>query len=134
MAKNPQQIAANWAAKMQGASANATAGAQAVSTSPGQAAAAQRNAYQQGVQQNVDKWANNVAAVSTDQWRQAYIQKGVPRMASGAQAAQPKMANFMSQLIPYQQSIQLPARGPKGTNVGRMTAWHDAMLKFRANK
>lgn len=131
--KSPQQIAANWASKMAGASANATAGAQAVTTSPGQLAAAQLSAYQQGVANNAQKWATNVAAVSTQQWQQAYIQKGIPRMAQGAQQAMPKVQAFQTQLQPFQQNLksQLPARGPKGTNAGRMTAWMQGMMQFR---
>jgi hypothetical protein len=131
--KTPQQIAANWASKMAGASANATAGAQAVQQSPGQAAAAQSVAYQQGVAANVQKWQTNVGAVSTAQWQQAYITKGIPRMASGAQAAQPKVAAFQAQLQPFQQALKssLPPRGPAGQNDQRMLAWSAGMRQFK---
>lgn len=133
MALTPQQIAANWSSKMAGAASATTAGVNAVTTSPGQAAAAQKAAYQAGVAQSVDKWATNVAAVSTESWRQSMIQKGIPHMAQGAQLAQNKVAQFHSQLQPYQASLKasLPARGPKGSNVGRMTAWHDGMMRFK---
>lgn len=133
MAKSPQQIAQNWASKMAGAAANATAGAQAVTVSPGQKAAAQKGAYTSGVANAADKWATNVGAVTTQQWQQAYIQKGVPRMASGAQAAQPKVAAFQQQLQPFQQALQasLPPRGPAGSNDQRMLAWSAGMRQFK---
>lgn len=131
--KSPQQIAANWQAKMAGSASNATAGAQSVSEAPGIKAAAQKGAYMQGVSASVDRWAANVAAVPLEAWRQAFIQKGVPRMAEGARVAAPKVAQFMNQLLPHIQSglASLPPRGPKGSNIGRMQAWHDHMLKFK---
>ena len=133
MAKNSQTIAANWLAKMGSAQQAVQAGVQAVTIAPGQAAAAQKNAYAQGVAQSVDKWATNVAAVPLQTWQNAMITKGAPRMATGAQQAQSKVAAFHAQLGPYQDNLKasLPARGPKGSNTGRMLAWHDGMMKFK---
>lgn len=134
--KTPQQIAANWASKMAGASQNTTNGVNAVQTAPGQQAAAQVNAYTAGVQNNSSKWAKNVAGVSLQSWQSSMITKGIPRMASGAAAATSKVANFQSQLQPYIQSAvaSLPARGPKGTNQARMTQFSTAMSNFKYNK
>jgi hypothetical protein len=61
------------------------------------------------------------------------VTKGAPRVASGAQAAQPKMAAFMGQLLPYIESARtsLPARGTLDQNIARMTAFTMAMSKFQ---
>jgi cytochrome c5 len=58
--------------------------------------------------------------------------KGIPRIAGGAQAAEPKFAQFMGKLLPYINSGRgsLPARGTFDQNVARMTAWVQYMHKF----
>lgn len=126
------QIAAKWAQNLSGATASITAGVQGVSTAPGQAAARNKAQYLAGVQAKVDKWAQNTAAVSLSEWQQAFITKGIPRIASGASAAQPKMTTFMAKLLPYQKAgvSQLPQRGNLQQNIQRATAWINYMANF----
>lgn len=76
---------------MQGAQQDYTEGVQSVQTAPGQLAAQNRNGYINGVTTNVNKWANRVSAVSREDWVNAAVTKGAPRLASGAQAAVPKV-------------------------------------------
>lgn len=129
----PEQAAAAWAQGLAGATERITQGVQSVTTSPGQAAARQKAVYTQQVAANADKWATNVAKVSTGEWQQATIEKGVPRIASGASAAQPKMAQFMGQLLPHISSVKssLPARGNLDQNVNRMVTFTKGMAKFQ---
>jgi hypothetical protein len=134
MAKvTPDEAAANWAQKLAGAGDRITRGVQSVTTSPGQAAARQKAAYTQNVAAAADKWASRVASVSVGDWQQAVIEKGVPRIAAGAQAAQPKMAQFMGQILPHIDSVKgsLPARGNLDQNIARMTAFTRGMAKFQ---
>jgi hypothetical protein len=86
-------------------------GAAAVTVSPGELAARRADAYLAGVQQNVDKFKRNSSAVTVQDWRDAYLNKGIPRVASGATAAQSKFAAVMDDLIPYMKRAQLPPRG-----------------------
>jgi hypothetical protein len=130
--QTPDQIAAHWAQQMGAATAKATAGAQGVQVPPGQAAARQKAVYVQNVTAKADKWAANVAAVSLQEWQQAFIQKGIPRIASGATASQPKFAAFMGKLLPYQANAlrSLPARGSLDQNIARSNAWIRTMANF----
>lgn len=132
-AGNPDQIAQDWAARLAASGDKIQRGVQAVTTSPGQAAARQKSAYVANVQSSADKWASRVAAISTGEWQQATISKGVPRIASGAQAAQPKFAQFMGQLLPHIDSgkSSLPARGNLEQNIARMTAFTRHMAGFK---
>ena len=59
--------------------------------------------------------------------------KGIPRIATGAQTAQPKFAQFMGKLLPYiaTQKASLPARGTLDQNIARMTAFVQGMSKFQ---
>jgi len=126
---DPQTLAATWANNLAGAQARMQAGAQAVTTSPGQAAAAQQATWLANVTASANRWAQNVAAVSTQQWQQAYITKGLPRVATGAQAAQANFATILGRIITAEKTIVagLPARGNLDQNIARSAAFARAM-------
>lgn len=125
----PDQLAAAWANNLAGAQARMQAGAQAVTTSPGQAAAAQQATWLANVTASANRWAQNVAAVTTQQWQQAYITKGLPRVATGAQAAQATFAQTLGRIIATEKTIVagLPARGNLDQNIARSAAFARAM-------
>lgn len=132
MAKDPAQVAQNWANGLANAGEKIRQGLDSVTVAPGQAAARQSNVWAQNTQAAQAKWARNTAAVSLQDWKDATTTKGIPRIAAGAQAAQPKMAAFMTKLLPYVANAksQLPARGSYEQNKARATAMMDAMHKF----
>lgn len=131
-AMTPDQIAQKWATNLGAAGPSIQAGVQAVTVAPGQAAARQKSVWVQNVTAAQDKWASNVASVSLPEWQQAMIQKGAPRIASGATAAQPKFTAFMTKLLPYINSAKasLPPRGNLEQNLARATAFGRAMAQF----
>ena len=133
MAKDPNAVAQKWVTNLGSSGESITRGVQSVTTAPGAAAARQKSQYVQGVTQNADKWATRVASVSVDDWRQSMINKGIPRIASGAAASQGKFQTFMGQLLPYIESGRgnLPQRGNLDQNIARMTAWARYMAGFQ---
>lgn len=133
MPGDPQQIAADWASRLAASGPKIERGVRGVSVSPGQAAARQKAAYVQNVAASQDKWAANVARISTAEWADATVSKGVPRIATGAQAAAPKFAAFMGQLIPHIESGRgaLPPRGGLEQNIARSAAFQRHMAAFR---
>lgn len=136
MAQDPTAIAAKWANSLAASTQAITDGVNGVTVAPGQAAARQKQQYLAGVQASADKWATNVAKVSLSEWQAAMTQKAVPRIASGAQAAQPKFAAFMTQLLPQIATAKaaLPARGNLQQNIARMTQFVTAMSNVKINK
>lgn len=128
------QISAKWAQNLSGSTQAITDGVNGVTVAPGLAAARQADVWVQNTSAAKSKFAANVAAVSLPQWQAAMINKGVPRIASGATAAQPKFAAFMNQLLPHIASVksQLPARGGLEQNIARSTAMIRGMAKFQA--
>lgn len=136
MAQTPEQIAQKWSQNLGSATQRITDGINAVTVSPGQAAARQATAYQQNVVAAVPKWKANVAAVSLDSWKSDAINKGVPRIASGATAAQPKFQQFIGQLLPHINQVRgtLQPRGDLEANIARMTTFVRGMSKFRYNR
>lgn len=132
----PDAVAAKWAQNLGSSTQRITDGVNGVTVAPGQAAARQKAAWVQNVAAAQDKWAANVASVSLNSWQQDMINKGVPRIASGASAAQPKFQNFMAQFLPFldQQVRALPARGNLDQNIARMTAMVRGTAKFQRNR
>jgi hypothetical protein len=98
---NPQAIAQKWATAMSAATPAYEAGINGVTTAPGAAAAAASAKYLAGVQANVAKFERNSLSVDLATWKTAAIQKGGPRLASGAAAAQGKVAAFDAAFFAY---------------------------------
>lgn len=133
MAGTPDQIAAQWASRLAASGQRITDGVAGVTVAPGQAAARQKAVWAQNVASAQDKWASRVAGVSLADWQQSMTTKGVQRIGAGAQAAQPKFAQFMGQLLPHIASVKgtLPARGNLDQNIARMVAFTQGMSKFQ---
>lgn len=131
-ARTPDQIAADWAQRLGGSTDKIRAGVSAVTMSPGAAAARQADVWAQNTVNAKAKFQRNSAAVSTQDWQQAMIDKGLNRIGAGATASQAKFSAFMGKLLPYQATLkgQLPARGNLDANIGRMTAWVRGMAQF----
>lgn len=129
MAQSASDIAAKWAQGMQSAGPAITAGVQANTVAPGLAAARQQAAWVANTTAAASKWATNVAKVSNSDWQQAMITKGVPRIATGATAAQPAFEAFMNKLLPAIASVKssLPPRGNLEQNITRAGAFARGM-------
>ena len=119
--KDPNTSAQKWATNLSGAGTTITNGVNAVTVAPGTLAAAQKAAYVQNTAASADKFAANSQKVTLNEWQQATINKGVPRIAAGAQAAEPKMAAFLTKALPVINSIvkALPPRGSLQQNLQR---------------
>jgi len=126
---NPTDAAASWVAGMSGATTKYTAGINSVKVAPGQLAAAKSSFWASQVAQAQQKFAANVAKVSLGTWQEAAINKGAPRLASGASAAQSKFTAFMTNFLPQLSSVvsSLPAGGTFEQNVARATAYMQAL-------
>lgn len=129
----PQEAAAQWAQRLAASTDKIQRGVQSVTVAPGQAAARQKETWAQQVAASKDKWAQRVASVPLSDWQQSMTTKGVQRVAGGAQAAQPKVEQFMAQVLPHIASgvSALPARGTLDQNIGRMTQFVRHMATFQ---
>lgn len=121
--KSAADVTAKWASRTTAASADYVKGIQAVTQSPGQAAAAKVNKMRAGIQEALDsgKWERNVASVSVTDWKDAAVNKGAARLASGVQAAQPKMQRFLTDFLPFQAQVVAQAEQMDDTTLeGRL--------------
>lgn len=126
-------IAQRWATNMAGAGAKMQAGAQALTVAPGQAAARQKAVWVQNVSAAQTRWARNVAAVTLPEWQTDFITKGIPRVATGAEAAKTKFATVLTRIMSAERQIvaSLPARGSTQANIQRAVAFMTAMSQKR---
>lgn len=133
---DPNTAAQNWVSGMQTAGAKITAGVNAVTVAPGQAAARQAAVWAQNTAAAQNKYAKNVASVTLEEWKASVLNKGINRVASGATAAQGKMQSAMSQILPQIATIVqgLPPRGTTDQNIQRAVAYMQAAHKITYNK
>jgi hypothetical protein len=133
MAKDPNQVAADWASRLAASGDKIKRGIDAVTTAPGALAARQADTWANNTMSAKSKFARNVGAVTLDAWRTATETKGIPRIATGAQAAQPKMAAFMTSFLPFVASAKasLSPRGTYEQNKARAVAMMDKIHGYR---
>ena len=89
---------------MANSGAKVAAGIDRVTQAPGAKAAAKRDKYLAGVQNNVDNWARNTAAVPLGEWQDA-AKKGVSRIAEGAANKAEKYANKIAPVLNHMDSV-----------------------------
>lgn len=132
---DPGTLAATWAQRLGAAQDRMKAGAMAVTTSPGAAAAAASDRWLAAVSAAAPRFKAAVASVTTADWQDAYINKGLPRVASGATAAQSKFATTLGKILQAEKSIvsSLPARGDVEQNIARSAAFIRGMAAQRGN-
>lgn len=135
MAASPAQVAAKWRDRLSASTQQITDGVNAVQTAPGVKAAAAKALWMQQVAASADKWAARTAAVTLDSWKASMITKGIPRVATGAQAAAPKVEAFMTQFLPHvEQVAQRVRQMPKGglaNGIARATAQIQGNASFK---
>jgi hypothetical protein len=103
----PEQFADKWNRRIKAAVPDIQAGIQRVTTSPGELAAAKQEKMLQKVTEAITsgKWAERVRSVTVEDWRRAALNKGIPRIAAGADGAMDKQREFASQLLPYLDAV-----------------------------
>ncbi len=137
MAKlTPQQFAEKWARRLQSAAPDITNGINRVDTSPTEKAAAKKDKMLTNLTQAVQggKWEAGLRRVTLADWKKAAVEKGVPRIAQGASGAGPKVTNFASQLLPFQDTLVAQVKSmPDLTledSINRMVTFTRGMAKF----
>lgn len=132
----PKESAALWAERLGGATARITLGVERVTEAPGAKAAAAQEKMLLKITEaiNSGRWAAEVSRVTLPEWKKAMLEKGVPRIRSGATAAIPEMEAFCTALFSHIESEQAKLEAlPSVTlanNVARMVQFVEGMADF----
>lgn len=105
--KNPQEVADRWASRLGASTDKVRSGVQAVTVSPGTLASQAAATWQARVssQEALSKFQQNTAKLNLGDWQSSMINKGLARISSGANAAKPKFADFLSQFLPFVEGV-----------------------------
>ena len=80
-------------------------------------------------------WAARLKKVTLEEWREKMVNKGLPRVSGGIDAAEAKVIDFASQLLPAVEAASRKAQAmPDLTledSISRMTSFIRDMSKFR---
>jgi len=112
-------------------------GVERVEEAPGAKAAAKQDKMKQKLMEALDsgRWAERVSKVSKEEWQQKMLEKGVPRITSGLDAAASKIEDFAAQLLPAVDRAKAKVdKMPDVTledSVNRMTTFVREMAKFK---
>lgn len=124
------------ARRLKQSTADIERGISRVSVAPGKLAAAKADKMKANIDLAITsgKWAKKVSGVSLTDWQTKAIQKGIPRIASGIDAASAKVEAFASKLLPAVDAAVNKVKGmPDLTledNINRMTTYAREMAKF----
>lgn len=137
MAADPNAVANKWKNRLQQSTQEVQAGVQRVTVAPGQKAAAASATWLARLQASQPKWARNVAAVSLQDWQRAMIEKGVPRIAQGAEQSVGKVERFMQDFLPHvergRQMVQAMPKVSLQDGINRAVAMINHNAQFKRN-
>jgi len=131
-----EEFATKQATRLKQATQDMADGVNKVTENPAKKAADKKDKWLAGIQrahQN-GKFVNGLNRVTLDSWKKAMIEKGVPRVAQGIDAAHDKVVDFANQLLPFQDNLKNTVnKMPDVTledSINRMVSWTRGMSKF----
>lgn len=124
-------ISAAYVKGMQGAAGAYTAGVNAVTTAPGQLAAAQAGKWLSNLQASEGKWVSKMQNQSLPGWQSACTAKA-NRLGTGAAAAAPKLDKYYAATGNQIQALADQIRASKATTTGadRVQQWMNGMAQI----
>lgn len=140
MAENPSDVVTRWKNAMKASTQKIKDKVMAMTTNPMTEAAKQKDAYVAGVQDAADsgRWEAGLKSVSLDDWKNKTATVGTGRIAAGVEAATTKMTNFLTQALPYTESVSRQVQAmPKATlddRINRAVANMRMMSQFKYRK
>ena len=138
MAKvTPEEYAEKWNRRIKAATEDMRKGVSRVTEAPTEKAAAKAEKMKAHLIEAIDsgKWAERLKSVSLEQWKDAMINKGIGRVAAGADAAKAKQVEFAKQLLSAVEAARAKLEGmPDLTiedSINRVATYIREMSKFK---
>lgn len=137
---NAQQWLQKWGQNLNASGTYITAGVNAVQTAPGIAAAAAQDRMLTNLTAAITSglWAKNVSSVSLSDWKNAMINKAIPRISQGVTSAQQTKSGVITQLLAAVDTAAAAAKAlPKGNieqSIARAAAFMRTMQQNAPKK
>lgn len=131
--------AAKWVKNTLANKDSARKGVEAVKESPGKAAARNIDGYLSGVQDAVSsgRFERALNSFTVEEWKQAYLDKGMKNLDNGVKAAETKMSRFLDKYLPYIQAksdqIKRMPNSTRADKMARIEANLDALDQYKAS-
>ncbi len=135
-----EEYAEKWGRRLKGSTEDIRRGVDKVTIAPGVQAAKQAQKMLAKLTDAVNSgmWANQVSAVSLDDWKLAFNLKGINRIAAGVDAAAPAQVAMATKLLKaVDESAAIANALPKVTledSINRMTTFVREMNKRKLRK
>ena len=132
-----QEFAEKWNRRLASSLEDVRAGIDRVTIAPTTQAAAKKDKMRSRVVDAIDsgKWERGLKRVSLEDWKNKTKNKGLSRIASGAEESKGKMADFGAELLPYidsgQQKLSNMPDLTLQDSIARSSAWITHMSQFR---
>lgn len=141
MAKlTPDEFAEKQARRLKASTDDMRKGIERVTENPMAKAATKKDKMRTNMLKAIDegKWERGLRRVSTEEWKEKMINKGLSRVASGIDGAHDKVVAFASELLPHIDNLkkkvdQLPDTSPEDSET-RMITWMRGMREFKRSK
>jgi len=133
----PEEFQEKHARRLKAALEDMRKGVEKVAVAPGELAAKKQEKMKARLVEKIDDgtWARRVKGVPLEEWKKKMIDKGIPRVSGGIDAAADKVRSFASELLPHiDKVVSEVARMPDLTledSIARMTKFVREMSKFR---
>lgn len=133
----PSQGAEKWSRRLGESTEDIRRGVEAVTESPMEKAAKNLEKAKRNYVSSIDsgKMAARLRAVPLSEWKDKMTNVGIPRVATGASAAQGKVASFFGELFPHIESGQTKIDAMPDVTIqhakDRVSAWIDHMVQFK---
>lgn len=134
---SPEEYADNYVQGIGGSIEKMRKGAERVTVSPTEKAAAKKDKMLARLTAAINDgtWERGLRRVTREQWIQAYVEKGLSRVASGAQASRSKMVEFATQFLPFVDRAKAEIEKMPDLTIedsaNRAAAWVRKMASFK---
>ncbi len=133
----PTEFREKQARRLKAALPDMQTGIERVSEAPGKKAAAKQDKMLANLTASINsgKWAKKVSSVSLSDWKNKAIQKGLPRVSAGIDAAAAKVEAFAAKLLPHVDAgvakVNQMSDVTLEDSIARMTAFTRHMADFK---
>ena len=141
MAKvDKNEFAEKWNKRMKGSVDEMRKGVEKLDVNPATEAIKKKDKMKAHWNEAIDNgtWESQMSKVTLDEWKRNYLNKGIPRVAAGVDAAKGKVADFGEALLGHigkaKDKIKDMPDLTLEDNINRMTTFIREMSKFKYKK